>query len=316
MGKERHAPDPRGMIHAASPSSRSMSSCAVWRRRGILGRKDFDARSSWTKSRTSSRSKCGRHASRNDAMDASRAGGTPDGRLAILGRWAERLQWWESRPDAGQSAAINAGFRRSTGEIMAYLNSDDVLMPGALATVSRFMTAHPDVDAVYSHGLMIDEHDRPAVLLLLPEHDDRALRWYDYVPQMTLFWRRSLWERVGRTMDESLHYAMDWDLLQRFIDAGARFARLPTLLGGFRLHDAQKTRTIRALGSREVDALRTRHLDHRVSFRELVLNASPHLLSRARIVLAYRLGFQRLEIPWEATARHSPTNSIGQCAQQ
>jgi len=116
--------------------------------------------------------------------------------------------------------------------------------------------------------------------------------------------------------DESLHYAMDWDLLQRFIDAGARFARLPTLLGGFRLHDAQKTQTIRALGSREVDALRTRHLDHRVSFRELVLNASPHLLSRARVVLAYRLGFQRLEIPWEATAGHSSTNSIGQCAQQ
>src|ERR1043165_10120594 len=76
MGKERNAPDPRGMIHAASPSSRSMSSCAVWRRRGMLGRKDFDARSSWTKSRTSSRSKGGRHASRNDAMDASRAVGT------------------------------------------------------------------------------------------------------------------------------------------------------------------------------------------------------------------------------------------------
>ena len=95
-------------------------------------------------------------------------GGSTDGSVAVLERWAERLQWWESRPGAGQSAALNAGFRRSTGEIMAYVNSDDVLMPGALATVSRFMTAHRDVDAVYSHGLMIDEHDRPAVLLLLP----------------------------------------------------------------------------------------------------------------------------------------------------
>jgi glycosyltransferase involved in cell wall biosynthesis len=229
-------------------------------------------------------------------------GGSTDGSVAILKRWGERLRCWESRPDAGQSAAINAGFRRSTGEIMAYLNSDDVLMPGALATVSRFMAAHPDVDAVYSHGLMIDEYDRPAVLLLLPEHDDRALRWYDYVPQMTLFWRRSLWEKSGGTIDESLQYAMDWDLLQRFIDARARFARLPTLLGGFRLHHAQKTQTIRAVGSYEVDALRTRHLKHRVSFSEVALNASPHLLSRARVVLAYRLGLQRLEIPWEATS--------------
>jgi hypothetical protein len=140
------------------------------------------------------------------------------------------------------------------------------------------------------------------VLTLLPEHDDRALRWYDYVPQMTLFWRRSLWEKSGGTIDESLHYAMDWDLLQRFIDARARFARLPTLLGGFRLHHAQKTQTIRSVGSYESDTLRTRHLKHRVSFSEVALNASPHLLSRARLVLAYRLGLQRLEIPWEATS--------------
>jgi glycosyltransferase involved in cell wall biosynthesis len=243
-------------------------------------------------------------------------GGSTDGSVAILERWAPHLHSWESRPDAGQSAAINAGFSRSTGEIMAFLNSDDILMPQALATVSRFMAANPDVDAVYSHGLMIDEDDRPVVLLLLPDHDDRALRWYDYVPQMTLFWRRSIWEKSGGMIDESLHYAMDWDLLQRFMDAGARFARLPTLLAGFRLHDRQKTQTIRATGARECDALRRRHFKHRVSFSELVLNASPHLLSRARFVLGYRLGLRRLEIPWCETAPRSALTPIGESAQQ
>ena len=225
-------------------------------------------------------------------------GGSTDGSVDILERHAQDLTAWESRPDSGQSAAINLGFRRTTGDVMAYLNSDDVLMPGALAAVSNFMTAHPDIDVVYSHGLMIDETDRPVVLLLLPEHSERALQLYDYVPQMTLFWRRSVWDKAGARLDESLHYAMDWDLLLRFADAGARFARLPTILGGFRLHGSQKTRTIRAKGSLEVDALRHRQAKRPLSFAEVVLRSSPHLLRRACFVTGYRLGLRRVDMPW------------------
>jgi glycosyltransferase involved in cell wall biosynthesis len=225
-------------------------------------------------------------------------GGSTDGTAAILQRRSAELTAWDSRPDAGQSAAINAGFRRTTGAIMAYLNSDDVLMPGALSAVAAFMSARPDVDVVYSHGLMIDEHDRPVVLVLLPGHSSRALRIYNYIPQMTMFWRRAIWDRIGGSVDESLHYAMDWDLLLRFSEAGARFMRLPTLLGGFRLHGGQKIRTIRASGSREADALRARHAKRSLSLMEVVLRSSPHLLRRAWCVAMFRLGFVRIQIPW------------------
>jgi glycosyltransferase involved in cell wall biosynthesis len=230
-------------------------------------------------------------------------GGSTDGTLSILERRSGELTAWESRPDAGQSAAINAGFRRTTGEIMAYLNSDDMLVPGALALVAGFMRARPDVDVVYSHGVMIDESDRPIALMLLPEHSPRALRLYDYVPQMTVFWRRAIWERVGGSLDESLHYAMDWDLLLRYADAGARFARLPTLLAAFRLHNAQKTRTIRAQGSREGDALRQRNAKRLVPFPELVVRSLPHLLRRAWLVARYRAGLERIEVPWTRAPR-------------
>ena len=223
-------------------------------------------------------------------------GGSSDASLSILKQHGPELTFWESRPDRGQSAAINAGFRRTIGAIMAYLNSDDILFPGALRYVSGYFAAHPDIHVVYSHGLVIDEHDQPLVLVLLPRHSDRALRSYDFVPQPTLFWRRSLWEAVGSHLDESLHYAMDWDLLLRFLDVGARFARLPTFLAGFRLHDAQKTLNMRHLGSSEVARLRRFYARRGVSFAEVVVRSSPHLLRRALFTAAYRLG-GRIEFP-------------------
>ena len=78
---------------------------------------------------------------------------------------------------------------------------------------------------------------------ILPPHDGEAIRNFDYVPQETLFWRKSLYEAVGG-IDQSLQFAMDWDLLLRFIHAGARFCRVPYFLACFRVHRKQKTHTL------------------------------------------------------------------------
>ncbi len=227
-------------------------------------------------------------------------GGSTDGSVDLLEAHASQLARWDSRPDSGQSAAINAGFCKTTGEIMSYLNSDDILFPGALQYVADFFASHPDVDVVYSNTVMIDTIDRPLVLWLLPEHDDESLWWYDYVPQPTLFWRRSAWTKAGSHVDESLHYAMDWDLLHRFLYAGARFARLPTLLAAFRVHGGQKTQRMRQVGQREVAALRLRHVGRRVSFAEVALRSVPHVIARARLTTAYRLGWLHPQFPREA----------------
>src|SRR5207302_369335 len=136
---------------------------------------------------------------------------------------------------------LNVGFEHATGEIMAYLNSDDVLLPGALNYVANYFREHPEVDVVYGHRVVIDEYDQEIGRWVLPGHDDEVLSWADYVPQETLFWRRRIWEDAGGMIDESFRFAIDWDLLIRFRDAGARMARLPRFLGGFRVHPHQKT---------------------------------------------------------------------------
>jgi GT2 family glycosyltransferase len=188
-------------------------------------------------------------------------GGSDDGTVAILERYADRLAGWESRRDAGQSEALNRGFARTTGDIMGWLNSDDLLLPGALARVADHFHDHPEVDVVYGHRIVIDEDDAEIGRWILPPHDNAVLSWADYVPQETLFWRRRLWDRTGARIDESFRFAMDWDLAVRFREAGARFVRIPQFLGAFRVHRHQKTSgALLENGFREMDRIRERAL--------------------------------------------------------
>jgi glycosyltransferase involved in cell wall biosynthesis len=193
-----------------------------------------------------------------------RDGGSSDGTVAILQRWSDRVHEWHSAPDGGQASALNDGFARCTGEIMGYLNSDDLLLPGALAAVARYFVLHPECDVVYGHRVIIDDAGREVGRWILPPHDDEALGWADYVPQETLFWRRRIWEKAGARIAD-LHFAMDWELLLRFREAGARMVRLPRFLGAFRVHHAQKTIAAQALGLSEIERLRAqqgRRLGH------------------------------------------------------
>jgi hypothetical protein len=188
-------------------------------------------------------------------------GGSRDGTVEILRRYEGRLSGWQSVPDDGQSCAINLGMANTTGEIMAWLNSDDVLLPGALAYVANYFEKHPDVDVVYGHRILIDENDKQIGRWILPAHDDQVLSWADFVPQETLFWRRRLWDKVGGRIDESFRFAMDWDLLLRMRNASAKFVRVPRALGAFRIHTQQKTSAvISQIGFEEMDRLRTRAL--------------------------------------------------------
>jgi hypothetical protein len=144
---------------------------------------------------------------------------------------------------------------------MGWLNSDDLLLPGTLRYVARYFERHPNVDVVYGSRYIINETGHEVGRWLLPSHDDEVLRWVDYVPQETLFWRREIWERAGGRIDESFDFAMDWDLILRFQSAGARFACIPRFLGAFRVTpDTKTSRQINTVGQSEVDRLRLRTL--------------------------------------------------------
>ncbi len=223
-------------------------------------------------------------------------GASVDGTLDILKQYSDRLSGWESTSDGGQSQAINKGFTKINGELMAWLNSDDILLPGALAYVGAYFAGHPEVDVVYGHRILIDERDFEIGRWILPRHDDAILSWNDYIPQETLFWRRAIWDKVGGRIDEDFSFAMDWDLLLRFRKAGARFVCLPRFLGGFRVHDAQKTWvTIRDVGRKEMSKLRMRELGY-VPLQEDILTARRpyilrHMLADVSWRVRKRLGF-------------------------
>ena len=178
-------------------------------------------------------------------------GGSTDETKGVLAKFKSDLSYCVSEPDRGQADAIVKGFRNLQGEIMAYLNSDDLLMPGALSFVARYFAAHPDIDVIYGHRIVVDENAAEVGRWILPRHDAKAIRYFDYVPQETLFWRRSIYEAVGG-VNPAFHFAMDWDLLLRFIAAGARFSRVPYFLACFRVHASQKTHTLfNSVGERE-----------------------------------------------------------------
>lgn len=216
-------------------------------------------------------------------------GGSDDETAQVLEAYSSRLHHYEMRDDDGQGHAINLGFEHASGEVMAYLNSDDVLLPGALHYVARYLQMHPEVDLVYGHRVLIDEQDRDIGRWVMPRHDDEVLSWADFVPQETMFWRRDLWERSGGAMDESWMVALDWDLLLRFRDAGANAVRLPRFTGAFRVHEVQKTSAwMDEYGSAEMGKLRRRSLGHEPTPPELRKGIRRYMRRHHILQKAYR----------------------------
>jgi FkbM family methyltransferase len=205
-------------------------------------------------------------------------GGSTDETRQVLERFEPALGLWRSASDEGQGDAINRGFRETSGEIMAWLNADDLLLPGALAYVASYFTRHPDVDVVYGNRLLIDEHDRLIGTWVLPAHDDEVLALADYVPQESLFWRRAIWDAAGGQVDTTFTFALDWDLLLRFRAVGAKYVRLPRFLGAFRVHDAQKTTAQEDVGRAECARLRSREHGRELSRTEIHRRLKPYLL--------------------------------------
>jgi GT2 family glycosyltransferase len=188
-------------------------------------------------------------------------GGSTDGSAELIRQHAPRLHAWSSARDAGQADAIARGFAQTTGgpdDVMAWINSDDYYQSGALTFVADYFAAHPEVDVLYGHRIVVDEESREIARWFLPAHDDGVMRLNDFIPQETLFWRRRVWDRAGG-LDTSFQFAIDWDLLLRFSAAGAKIVRVPYFLACFRAHAAQKTAAfMHSTGQGEITRLRER----------------------------------------------------------
>jgi len=168
-------------------------------------------------------------------------GGSTDETLEVLKRYEGRLRWWSER-DRGQADAINKGFRRASGEVLGWLNSDDTYEPGALVKVADYFNRHPEIDLVYGEGYLMAEDGSNKRRFPATEpvfNLTRLIYVWDYILQQATFFRRSLLDRIG-FLDESLHYGLDWDLWIRAGRAG-RIGYLPEYLGTLREYEAAKS---------------------------------------------------------------------------
>jgi len=177
-------------------------------------------------------------------------GGSKDATCSILAPYRKHFAHFVSQKDGGQADAIARGFERCTGDIMGYLNSDDMLAPGALHFVAEFFNTHPTVDAIYSHRCYVDAANRVVGYWILPPHEDYLIKRYDLIPQETCFWRRRVFEKAGN-VDASYRFAMDYDLFVRLMNHGV-MEHVDRVLGVFRLHAQSKTNLLLAtLGEEE-----------------------------------------------------------------
>lgn len=170
-------------------------------------------------------------------------GGSTDETLDILRRYEPWLASWTSQPDRGQSDAVNRGWARASGAILAWLNSDDVYRAGTMQRAVRALEDEPGVDLVYGSALFVDQRGQslgPYPAQPLAEGRRRLEFWRGWdVPQPTVFFRRHLFELCGG-LDESLHYAMDYEWIQRVLQrSGSRC--LPDVLADYRMHPGSKT---------------------------------------------------------------------------
>jgi glycosyltransferase involved in cell wall biosynthesis len=219
-------------------------------------------------------------------------GGSADETIQILKSYGTALQW-RSKPDTGQANAINRAFGEVSGDIMGYLNSDDMLLPGTLAYIARAFRENPKVDLVYGHRVFLDTHGFEIGRCILPPHHAETLKWADYIPQETLFWRRQVWEAVG-PMDESFDFALDWDFALRAQTAGFRFKRLPRFLACFRVQDQQKSiGMIKDLGADEMRRIRTTYIGDPPGNYEIRRAISGYLLRQVFFEWMYRLNLVR-----------------------
>lgn len=208
----------------------------------------------------------------------------------ILEKYHSVLMRVDSGKDSGQAQAINRGFRQTNGDILAWLNADDLLLPGTIPFLVKFFIAHPEIDVVYGYRICIDEQDREIGRWIVAPSAESVLPWANYIPQETLFWRRRIWEKVGRYVDESYQFAMDWDLLLRFYKAGATFARIPMFLGAFRVHTKQKTKAWDAIGQEERKRLHQQYHGRPVEWLEVRYHVKRYLTRTAWLYLLFYLG--------------------------
>jgi glycosyltransferase involved in cell wall biosynthesis len=185
-------------------------------------------------------------------------GGSTDGSTQLIRRYETYLTYWVSESDRGQSSAINRALRKSTGSILAYINSDDYYAPDAFGIAARIFHQEPEVDLINGRCRLIDQYgnklgEQFGDITRLDEVLDLWNVWWKkrQFVQPEIFWRRRIWEKVGDFRTD-LPMAFDWEYWCRMLLAGAVVRRVDAELACFRFQPSQKTEDAKRVGDEEL----------------------------------------------------------------
>jgi glycosyltransferase involved in cell wall biosynthesis len=189
-------------------------------------------------------------------------GGSTDGSLEVIKSYSDRLTYWQSQPDGGQTSAIRAGIERGSGELLSWLNSDDILLPNVLWRYAQALRKHPEADVLYGHHLVIDRKGTRVEEYKHPKYFTRLAWWTaPYIAQPGTFFTRHIWQLVDG-VDQQMQAAFDYDLWYRFMTAQARFVHVGGFVSGFRLHPVAKSQTWQGRYAEEYAVLRQRYAEY------------------------------------------------------
>ncbi len=168
-------------------------------------------------------------------------GGSTDQSREIIRKYADQIDWWVSEPDSGQSEAINKGFQRATGELLAWVNSDDILLPGCLHQIAKCYRERGKPDLIHANCIYVDQEGKIIRAVRVPKQTLFFLQrgvWYATAP--AVFFSAEALKQVGY-LNPELKLSMDLDIWVRTMLAGAKVVHIPRYMGAFRYHAASKS---------------------------------------------------------------------------
>ena len=221
--------------------------------------------------------------------------GATDNTEEVIRRYESCLDFWTTQKNSGQPMAVNNGMAQATGEVLGWINSDDLLLPRALERTA-LARMNPEVKITCGFREVIDSDSRILWHWVHPRPNNEDLKRICYLAQETVFWNREVWEKVG-PLGAKWQYALDFDLWQKFMAAGYQFHLIPFFLGCFRVHPQHKGITMVDVRTQELAEIYKTYLGREVS--ERVLDQEIRYSKRMRLIL--RLARTRVfHQPWLA----------------
>jgi glycosyltransferase involved in cell wall biosynthesis len=168
-------------------------------------------------------------------------GGSTDKSIEIIKKYEKHLKYWISEKDSGQSEAINKGFRKATGEIICWLNSDDTFLPNTLKIVNNLFQTKAEIDLLNGNTIIIDKNSNIKTgLFILKQRKWYAYHGIFYINQPAMFWKRNIFDSIG-FLREDFHASMDLEFMIRIFNNNYIIGQTNKFLAGFRVHDLAKS---------------------------------------------------------------------------